>query len=137
MIRKLGSCGVAAAGVERAVFDDKGNRLGPNQEGELFVRRNQAMFDGYYGDKEKTAKSKFLQRPLRSDVLCILTVGWARVVCTAFKGEWGSVGDVAMIDEDGFVFIRDRKIDMIISGGVNIYPAEVRGRSVKRAWGLG
>ena len=42
-----------------------------------------------------------------------------------------------MIDEDGFVFIRDRKIDMIISGGVNIYPAEVRGRSVKRAWGLG
>ena len=48
------------------------------------------------------------------------------MVCTAFKGEWGSVGDVAMIDEDGFVFIRDRKIDMIISGGVNIYPAEVQ-----------
>ena len=46
----------------------------------------------------------------------------------AFKGEWGSVGDVALIDEEGFVFIRDRKIDMIISGGVNIYPAEARAR---------
>ena len=57
MIRKLGSCGVVAPGVELAVFDDKGNKLGPNQEGELFVRRNQAMFDGYFGDKEKTAKS--------------------------------------------------------------------------------
>lgn len=43
----------------------------------------------------------------------------------AFKGDWASVGDVAMIDEEGFVFIMDRKIDLIISGGVNIYPAEV------------
>ena len=43
----------------------------------------------------------------------------------AFRGEWASVGDVASIDADGYVFIRDRKIDMIISGGVNIYPAEV------------
>lgn len=48
-----------------------------------------------------------------------------KLFCAAFKGDWCSVGDVAMLDADGFVFILDRKIDMIISGGVNIYPAEV------------
>jgi long-chain acyl-CoA synthetase len=41
------------------------------------------------------------------------------------RGEWRSVGDVAWMDDDGFVYICDRKRDMIISGGVNIYPAEI------------
>jgi long-chain acyl-CoA synthetase len=58
VLRKLGSCGVAAPGVELAILDERGNRLGPNQEGELYVRRNGAMFDGYYGDQEKTAKCR-------------------------------------------------------------------------------
>ena len=40
-------------------------------------------------------------------------------------GKFFTVGDVGLIDEDGFLFLRDRKIDMIISGGANIYPAEI------------
>ena len=40
-------------------------------------------------------------------------------------GKFFTVGDVGLIDEDGYLFLRDRKIDMIISGGANIYPAEI------------
>ncbi|NUS57567.1 MAG: acyl-CoA synthetase, partial [Streptomycetaceae bacterium] len=40
-------------------------------------------------------------------------------------GDWFTVGDVGYLDEDGYLFLRDRKIDMIISGGQNIYPAEI------------
>ena len=43
----------------------------------------------------------------------------------AAENEWKSVGDVAYVDDEGYVFICDRKKDMIISGGVNIYPAEI------------
>ena len=57
VLRKLGSCGKAAPGVELAIFDDQGKPLGPDQVGELFVRRYAGMIDGYFGDKEKTAKS--------------------------------------------------------------------------------
>ena len=57
VLPKLGSCGKAAPGVELAVFDEQGSRLGPNQEGELYVRRYEGMFDGYFGDQEKTQKS--------------------------------------------------------------------------------
>src|SRR6202012_3594038 len=53
----------------------------------------------YHGDKEKTKKNRI--------------------------GKFFTVGDVGLIDEDGFLFLRDRKIDMIISGGANIYPAEI------------
>jgi long-chain acyl-CoA synthetase len=55
----------------------------------------------YHGDKEKTQKNRI--------------------------GAFFTVGDVGLIDEDGFLFLRDRKIDMIISGGANIYPAEIEG----------
>jgi long-chain acyl-CoA synthetase len=53
----------------------------------------------YHGDKEKTAKNRI--------------------------GSFFTVGDVGLLDEDGYLFLRDRKIDMIISGGANIYPAEI------------
>ncbi|MEK7714166.1 MAG: acyl-CoA synthetase, partial [candidate division NC10 bacterium] len=43
----------------------------------------------------------------------------------SWRGEWATVGDVASMDDEGFVYICDRKRDMIISGGVNIYPAEI------------
>ena len=46
------------------MFDDHGNRLGPNQEGELHVRRYDGMFDGYYGDQEKTKKSTWRPQAL-------------------------------------------------------------------------
>jgi acyl-CoA synthetase (AMP-forming)/AMP-acid ligase II len=57
------------------------------------------MFDGYYKNAAATRETE--------------------------RGDWLSVGDVAWMDEEGFVYICDRKRDMIISGGVNIYPAEI------------
>jgi fatty-acyl-CoA synthase/long-chain acyl-CoA synthetase len=99
VLRKPGSCGRAAPGVEIAILDDGGRPLPAGRPGELYVRRNAAVFDEYYKNPEATRQTQ--------------------------RGEWLSVGDVAYLDEDGFVYICDRKRDMIISGGVNIYPAEV------------
>jgi acyl-CoA synthetase (AMP-forming)/AMP-acid ligase II len=98
-MRKPGSCGRAAPLVEVALFDDDGNLVeGVNEPGELFVR-SKAAFDTYYKAEEKFEESK--------------------------RGDWLTVGDIAYRDDDGFYFICDRKKDMIISGGMNIYPAEI------------
>jgi acyl-CoA synthetase (AMP-forming)/AMP-acid ligase II len=99
VLRKPGSCGRAAPGVELAILDDDGRPLAPGTPGELFVRRYNGVFDEYYRNPAATAQTS--------------------------RGEWMSVGDVAWMDDDGFVYICDRKRDMIISGGVNIYPAEI------------
>ena len=99
VLRKPGSCGRAAPGVEVAVLDDDGRPVPAGQPGELFVRRYNGVFEEYYRNPAATAQTS--------------------------RGEWMSVGDVAWIDPEGFVYICDRKRDMIISGGVNIYPAEI------------
>src|SRR5256884_202275 len=99
VLRKPGSCGRAAPGVELAILDDDGRRAAPGTPGELFVRRYDGVFDEYYRNPAATAPTS--------------------------RGEWMSVGDVAWMDAEGFVYICDRKRDMIISGGVNIYPAEI------------
>jgi acyl-CoA synthetase (AMP-forming)/AMP-acid ligase II len=99
VLRKPGSCGRGAPGIEVAVLDDDGNPLGPDQPGELHVRRYPGMFEQYHKNDEATRE--------------------------ASRGDWVSVGDVAYTDEEGFVYVCDRKRDMIISGGVNIYPAEI------------
>jgi fatty-acyl-CoA synthase/long-chain acyl-CoA synthetase len=66
--------------------------------GELFVR-SAGAFETYYKAQEKYDESR--------------------------RGDWLTVGDVAYIDEEGYYYICDRKNDMIISGGMNIYPAEI------------
>ena len=99
VLRKPGSCGRAAPGVELAVLDPEGRALKPGEPGELVVRRNDGMFDEYYKKPEATRQTE--------------------------RGAWLSVGDVAWIDDEGFVYICDRLRDMVISGGVNIYPAEI------------
>ena len=99
MLRKPGSCGTAAPGVELAVLDDEGRPVAVGQPGELYVRRYAGVFDEYYKNPEATRQTT--------------------------RGDWLSVGDVAYLDDEGFVYICDRKRDMIISGGVNIYPAEI------------
>jgi acyl-CoA synthetase (AMP-forming)/AMP-acid ligase II len=97
--RKPGSCGRAAPGVEVALFDDEGNRVEkPHAPGELYVRSRSA-FRTYHKAQEKFERGK--------------------------RGDWLSVGDVAYFDEEDFFYICDRKNDMIISGGMNIYPAEI------------
>ena len=99
VLRKPGSCGRAAPGVELAVMDAEGRPVKPGAPGELFVRRYEGVFDEYYKKPEATRQTQ--------------------------RGDWLSVGDVAWIDEEGFVYICDRIRDMVISGGVNIYPAEI------------
>jgi fatty-acyl-CoA synthase/long-chain acyl-CoA synthetase len=98
-MRKPGSCGRAAPLVEVALFDDDGALVeGVGEPGELFVR-SKAAFDTYYKADEKFEESR--------------------------RGDWLTVGDIAYRDDEGFYFICDRKKDMIISGGMNIYPAEI------------
>ena len=84
---------------EVIVSDDDGNQLGPGEVGTIWMRMGEYRFT-YHGDEEKTRKS------------------WN-------DQGFFTVGDVGELDEDGFLFLRDRKIDMIIMGGVNLYPAEI------------
>jgi acyl-CoA synthetase (AMP-forming)/AMP-acid ligase II len=99
VLRKPGSCGRAAPGKEIALLDDDGRPVPAGEPGELYVRRFPGILDEYYRDAEATEKMR--------------------------RGDWYTVGDVAYVDADGFYYICDRKRDMIISAGVNIYPAEI------------
>jgi fatty-acyl-CoA synthase/long-chain acyl-CoA synthetase len=97
--RKPGSCGKPSPGVELKLFDEQGNEVTtPRTPGELYARSHGA-FATYYKAQEKYEKGR--------------------------RGEFLTVGDVAYFDEEGYVYICDRKNDMIISGGMNIYPAEI------------
>jgi len=99
ILKKPGSCGQAAPGIEITLLDDDGNPVPVGEPGELYVRRFGGMYDEYYKNPEATRQTR--------------------------RGDWYSVGDVARVDADGFYTLCDRKRDMIISGGVNIYPAEI------------
>ncbi len=96
-LRKPGSCGRAYAGVGLRVVGDDGADLPAGVAGELFIRSANAM-SGYQGSAEQLA---------------------------TLPGGWQSVGDVAWLDEDGYLHICDRRTDMVITGGMNVYPAEV------------
>ncbi len=98
---KPGTVGNAWPGSEVKILDDDGNELPPGQIGTVWMKMGDRTFE-YHGDPEKTKKS--------------------------WNGQgFFTVGDAGEMDEDGFLFLRDRKIDMIIAGGVNIYPAETEG----------
>jgi acyl-CoA synthetase (AMP-forming)/AMP-acid ligase II len=100
-LRKPGSCGKPAPGIEITLFDADGHEVtgtGPDHPGEVFVRSKSA-FDTYYkNDASYEANS---------------------------RGDFHTVGDIAYRDDEGYLYICDRKSDMIISGGMNIYPAEI------------
>ena len=98
-LRKLGSIGHEVAGADMIkLLDDSGAAVGPGEVGELYSR-GPMLFDGYYNLPEKTKDS--------------------------FRDGWFSAGDMAVMDEDGFYAIVDRKDNMIITGGENVYPSEV------------
>jgi acyl-CoA synthetase (AMP-forming)/AMP-acid ligase II len=97
-LRKPGSCGKTYGGIRVRIVCDDGTEAGVDEPGELFIRTTLAM-DGYHRTEEQLSELD--------------------------AGEWKSVGDVASMDAEGYLSIRDRKKDMIISGGVNIYPAEI------------
>ncbi len=81
------------------IGDDEGNPLPALREGLVYLRGPGARRFEYFHDPEKTESS--------------------------FKGDWFTLGDVGYLDDDGFLFLTDRSANLIISGGVNIYPAEV------------
>ena len=96
---RLRSCGVAGPGVELRIVDEAGNDCETGAVGEIWIRSQQNML-GYWKMPEETEKA------LTSD-------GW-------FKS-----GDAGYLDADGYLYIHDRVKDMIVSGGENVYPAEV------------
>jgi acyl-CoA synthetase (AMP-forming)/AMP-acid ligase II len=100
-LRKPGSCGKPSPMVEVKLFDDAGNEVvgtGPEHAGELFVK-SPSVFADYYKQHDKFVADS--------------------------KHGYQTVGDIAYLDDEGYVYICDRKKDMIISGGMNIYPAEI------------
>jgi acyl-CoA synthetase (AMP-forming)/AMP-acid ligase II len=97
-LRKAGSCGKTYGGVEVRLVKEDGTDAAPGEPGELYIRTGLAM-DGYHRTAEQLDELE--------------------------DGGWKSVGDVAYADDEGYLYICDRKKDMIISGGVNIYPAEI------------
>jgi fatty-acyl-CoA synthase/long-chain acyl-CoA synthetase len=98
-LRKPGSCGLAAPGVEIVLFDEHGKPIDePNVPGELYVRAAN-VFNTYYKAQDKYDADT--------------------------RGDYHTVGDIAYRDDEGYFYICDRKGDMIISGGMNIYPAEI------------
>ncbi|MCB5910584.1 acyl-CoA synthetase [Streptomyces pinistramenti] len=97
-LRKPGTVGRAWPISELAVFDDEGNRLPAGELGTVYMKMSTGGFS-YHKDEGKTRRNRI--------------------------GDFFTVGDLGLLDEDGYLFLRDRKIDMIISGGVNIYPAEI------------
>lgn len=95
-----GSVGRAVAPFEALIVDDDGNELPPETEGRLYFRDTTGRGIVYEGDPQKTAD--------------------AHLAPGVF-----TLGEIGYLDADGFVFITDRFSDMVVSGGVNIYPAEV------------
>ncbi|WP_334143258.1 AMP-binding protein [Rhabdothermincola sp.] len=98
-LRKPGSVGRPYPGNEFRILDDEGNELPPGASGRIWLRTTGSSFE-YHNDPDKTAR-------------------------TYREGGWFSVGDVGYLDEDGYLFLTDRASDMVISGGVNIYPREI------------
>ena len=98
-LRKLGSCGKAVLNVETRVVDDQMRDVKPGGEIGEIVHRSPHLMLGYYNDPERTE--------------------------AAFAGGWFHSGDLATIDDEGFISVVDRKKDMIKTGGENVASREV------------
>jgi fatty-acyl-CoA synthase len=96
-----GTIGRLIAGNDVRLYDGEGHEVPPGQVGELYVR-NPMLMDGYHGNEKATRE--------------------------ASRDGFISVGDLAWRDNDGYYYLADRKTDMVISGGVNIYPWEIEQR---------
>lgn len=99
-LQKPGTVGKAMIGIAH-VCDDEGNELPAGEVGSVYFERDELPFE-YHNDPEKTAAAIHPQH-----------------------GTWTTVGDLGYLDEDGYLFLTDRKSFVIISGGVNIYPQEI------------
>ncbi len=95
---KLESCGVPRLGVEVRILGDDGTELAPGGTGEV-VTRSDCVMAGYWNDPQASART--------------------------LRGGWLHTGDLGSLDEQGFLTLKDRSKDLIISGGANIYPREI------------
>jgi long-chain acyl-CoA synthetase len=93
-----GSVGKPFPGTEFVILDDDGKRLPPSEVGTVWVKPGDSSFQ-YHNDAQKTSDSH--------------------------RNGFFSVGDAGYLDEDGYLFLADRKSDMVITGGVNVYPREI------------
>ena len=96
--RKPGSIGTPIEGVEMKVVDDDGNDVEQGEIGEIVIKGHNVM-KGYWNRDDATKES--------------------------IKDDWFYTGDMAKVDEDGYFFIVDRKKELIIRGGYNVYPREI------------
>ncbi|PWA05784.1 hypothetical protein DCC39_17805 [Pueribacillus theae] len=97
-LRKNRSCGLPFYGIEIKILDEEGNEVNQGEVGEIY-KKGLLLGAEYYKNKEATEN--------------------------CFRGKWATSGDMGYVDEEGFLYIVDRKKDMIISGGVNIFPTEI------------
>ncbi|GIH76545.1 AMP-binding protein [Planobispora longispora] len=97
-LERPGTVGRPAPTFEVRILDESGMELPPGEPGMIFVKSGIGGFE-YHKDPAKTAAS--------------------------MRGEWYTPGDIGYLDKDGYLFLCDRRTDLIISGGVNIYPAEI------------
>ncbi|MFI7421652.1 AMP-binding protein [Nonomuraea sp. NPDC049684] len=97
-LARPGTVGRPAPTFEAKVCDEKGEELPPGEPGMIYVKSSMGSFE-YRKDPAKTAASML--------------------------GDWYAPGDIGYLDDDGFLFLCDRRTDLIVSGGVNIYPAEI------------
>ncbi|MDH3739687.1 MAG: AMP-binding protein, partial [Alphaproteobacteria bacterium] len=98
-LARQGTVGAPAPGVDILITDDEGARQPYGTSGEICVRTAVTAFVSYHRAAEKTESMR--------------------------RGDYIATGDVGYVDEDGYLYISDRISDMVISGGVNIYPAEI------------
>ena len=98
VVAKGGTCGLPYAFVETRIVDEEGNALPAGETGELWLA-GPSVTPGYWNRPEENER--------------------------AFAGKWFRTGDAALVDEDGYLYVVDRRKDMYISGGENVFPAEV------------
>jgi long-chain acyl-CoA synthetase len=98
-LEKPGTVGRAIKGMKLTILDDDGNELAPGEVGHIYLDNGVGFT--YHDDPDQTR--------------------------SAYKGSRFSLGDMGYLDEDGYLFLSDRAKDMIITGGTNVYPAEIEG----------
>ena len=102
-LEKPGTVGRSIRGVTLSILDDDGNELPAGSVGNVYMANGVGFT--YHGDEDQTR--------------------------AAFQGDRFTLGDIGHLDEDGYLFISDRAKDMIITGGTNVYPAEIEGTLIE------
>ncbi|MDP6377461.1 MAG: AMP-binding protein [Pseudomonadales bacterium] len=104
-LTKPGTVGKPGPDFDNKILDDDGNEVAANEVGTIYMRAPEKGRFEYYKDEDKTSSS--------------------------YRGDYFTLGDMGFFDDDGYLFLTGRSAELIISGGVNIYPQEVDGEIMK------